>query len=293
MAVPPALSGSDCSCGETEFLLRPQTATPLCRSTGRSAAFGLLDVRCWALCEASGEVEMIRMRQCKFFPMDYGVWKIGIALVLGSICCGCQTTYDTSAALADYRNAKPCCSDFAEISFEKLPYDKNVNVTVSSTGQAYRFDDGLSYFKAFELPTISTKSAVIVESTQFSTPASGTVYFYPVLAVLDDQKQLIATIDRFSEAEVVEGYIHSNSPSTLEIGFLSNDYPNARYVVLHTTAIFISNGHKIHYKLPVLNVDVLGSEITGEPVRSDATVFRPGSPVAPKGTLDIRVVPAN
>ena len=81
---------------------------------------------------------------------ENGIGKAIAIALLGSICCGCQTTYDTSTALGDYRSAKSCCSDFAKMNFQRLAYDKRLDVTILSTDQAYQFDKGLSYFRAFD-----------------------------------------------------------------------------------------------------------------------------------------------
>ena len=104
--------------------------------------------------------------------------------------CASQPTQSypaaTTARLASYDKATPCCDDPSGFHFGELPKQGYADAVVDSKSPVFDFQSGLSPFAAFELPDASSPYRVRVKSLFDRKDAGKSGVFYPVVALLDD-----------------------------------------------------------------------------------------------------------
>ena len=104
--------------------------------------------------------------------------------------CASQPTQSypaaTTARLASYDKATPCCDDPSGFRFGALPKQGYADAVVDSKSPVFDFQSGLSPFAAFELPDASSPYRVRVKSLFDRKDGGKSGVFYPVVALLDD-----------------------------------------------------------------------------------------------------------
>jgi hypothetical protein len=78
-----------------------------------------------------------------------------------------------------------CCTSFDEMKFEKITNLGSLKFEIDTTSPAYAFDQGKSYFKAFELPENYSELRIDLRSY-----FSGNMVFYPEITVLNDRYEI-------------------------------------------------------------------------------------------------------
>lgn len=109
--------------------------------------------------------------------------RIAICLLAFSSLAGCASQIQT---LTDQLNATtPCCSAYREMSFALLPLDEEVTSTVGPGSEAFRFQEGLSYFAGFRLPERAGNYRFEITTLLEGGWIPTAHVFYPLLTVLD------------------------------------------------------------------------------------------------------------
>ncbi len=93
---------------------------------------------------------------------------------------------ESSARLATYAKATPCCDDPSGFNFGALPKQGYAQATVDANTPVFDFQSGLSPFVAYELPHQSSRYRVRVKSVFNRKDGGKDGVFYPVIALLDD-----------------------------------------------------------------------------------------------------------
>jgi hypothetical protein len=115
-----------------------------------------------------------------------------LAIVAGAALAGCATpsapSYPaaTTARLATYARATPCCDDPSGFRFVALPKQGHADAVVDASTPVFDFQSGVSPFAAFELPAQSAPYRVRVKSLFDAKGGDKSGIFYPVIALLDD-----------------------------------------------------------------------------------------------------------
>ena len=92
----------------------------------------------------------------------------------------------TSARLATYAKATPCCDDPSGFSYGALPRQGYAQATVDAKTPVFDFQSGMSPFVAFELPDQPSRYRIRVKSIFDRRDGAKDGVFYPVVALLDD-----------------------------------------------------------------------------------------------------------
>ncbi|HWY62748.1 MAG TPA: hypothetical protein VNW15_12680 [Rhizomicrobium sp.] len=216
-----------------------------------------------------------------------------VAVAIALVCFGCQNgRFDIVPSQEAYKVAIACCSNFQELTYTKLATGRATGVTIMASDQAYAFSTGISYFKAFELPTLQPKSEIVIESAEVISPGVGTFFFYPLVTFLDNSKQVIATVNQPAQIPVLPASNHLGmTQSTIEFHIALDDYLAARYVIIHTAASLVGAPHQVIYhndaQLSPLVPPIVS--ILDAAKGPDLTTTIPGSPVAPASVLQIEI----
>ncbi len=122
--------------------------------------------------------------------------KVLIVSILILSLCGCvsintapREMYEDSKGLKHYVvprttfdalvSTKICCESFSNMSFDELPYGREIVVKIDEASPVFNFESGRSFFKAFRLPIRSVSYNIRIRSY-----FSGHVFF-PSALVLD------------------------------------------------------------------------------------------------------------
>lgn len=133
-------------------------------------------------------------------------------------------------------DAPVCCKKMANFHFEPLAFDASKTYEIGAEQGAYDFEDGKSYFAAFELPAYTKPYVISLRSQAMSSGVPGEYrIFSPAALLLDDQFNLVDRIDMgLTRAEPAS--LMPPRPVSL-YGQISMAGPRtrARYLVFYTT----------------------------------------------------------
>jgi len=122
--------------------------------------------------------------------------------------------------------AKDCCDSLAALPYQPLAAGESRSLTLDTQAPMHHFEDGTSYFRAFELP--HTGEPLTFELT--STIANKQV-FAPTVLILDENFQPVQRVasDKFN-------YLRPNgfAGSRLSASFDVTPGPNAAYLVVYS-----------------------------------------------------------
>ena len=134
---------------------------------------------------------------------------------------------------------KPCCASVNEFRFEPMPLDKEMEVAFGAGALAYSFPEGMSYFRAFELPQRPAyELGVAAEMHGSQIPGSRT--FYPKFIFLSDRKEVVDTIEPHLVFET--GFSRAFFVGSISLS------PRYRYVVVYTDHTLL--GRQIYVRGP-------------------------------------------
>ncbi len=115
---------------------------------------------------------------------------LGIVAALALAGCaassGASYPATTTARLATYARATPCCDDPSGFRFVGLPKQGHVDAVVDAASPVFDFQSGVSPFVAYELPDQASRYRIRVKSLFDPGAGEDRGAFYPVVALLDD-----------------------------------------------------------------------------------------------------------
>ena len=110
-----------------------------------------------------------------------------ILLLTGVLVSSCASDKPVDPVKSELESAAVCCEKYQQFYFQPLRLGATESFTIDRSSQAFLFDGGKSYFKAFSLPA-ATKPYFVIVSSYFvdKEKRSGEPYiFSPVVMFLD------------------------------------------------------------------------------------------------------------
>ena len=159
---------------------------------------------------------------------------------------GCGTPYKKT--VISYNEAKICCKSMDEFHYEDINIGQTKEFPINENSQAFVFDSGKSYFKAFKLPRSSQGYRVKIDSyalQSFSEGPAGDYIFYPVLITLNKNYNIVQ-ISNLGQFNLLKNTIKDQPSGTSFIywqnaGFklrghlIISEKSNEEYIVILTT----------------------------------------------------------
>lgn len=167
-----------------------------------------------------------------------------LLLVSAMLLAACAKQVDLPAVQATYAAAKPTVATLADANFTPLAFPSKTDIEIDASSPAFDFGaEGISYFKAFELPKSDRPYTIAIasEARNYDCPPCRRAFFYQKIMVLDAAKKPLAR-------KVVRGPIYgktnilSDELNTRELWVNVTPDMGARYVVVYTTRDLIQNG---------------------------------------------------
>ncbi|MGX1196859.1 hypothetical protein [Parvibaculum sp. MBR-TMA-1.3b-4.2] len=164
--------------------------------------------------------------------------------VIGIVAClmisACIPRVDVAEEKAEYDSLQPTVSSYEEMNFEpiSLSSDKDFEITSASPVFDFGQQDGLSHYKAFELPNTDISYRVLIKSYQYAVQClfCGSAYFFQTVKLLDETKKPVPVM-RPEQAVFKLGGSYRR-----EIAFVIKPEDHAHYLVVHTTKQFVDAG---------------------------------------------------
>ncbi|MEO8985674.1 MAG: hypothetical protein ABI300_08640 [Rhodanobacter sp.] len=173
--------------------------------------------------------------------------RLATALVMLGALAGCHTakvlippnlrpaednTAARKLAIEQLQQATPCCSSFADFSYQTMLPWQPKRFTMGGGGMVANLDGAHSYFLAFRLPDDAKLPYRIAVKAELNGRWLHSSYlFAPTLVLLDDGFQPIARKD-----VVLCEHMGWGSETTGAFGSLTVDKPQARYVLVYSSA---------------------------------------------------------
>ena len=188
------------------------------------------------------------------------------------------STLDLENALAEFQQAKACCTSFADLRVEQHDWTREQDISVGPESGVFAFpNSGSSYYRAFELPPMDRDYAIAIESELMGNAVvivTSKSCFYPIVTLLGANKKPISetTMEnvQFDPGGFRPGFVRLVVPITASQG--------ARYVVIHTpqSAIGAQMSFPVKQKSPA---GPLGGLLFNIPDTTRMVSF-PGAPVS-------------
>jgi hypothetical protein len=158
----------------------------------------------------------------------------------------CLTLLVTTSCAVNYEKAvnhliqsKDCCGSMAEFNYEPLPLTEGITFKIDESSPAFVFQSGKSLFKAFQLPQVEAPYYLQVKSFGLGEQISKAHIFYPQLALLDDNFDVLKQSDLHEFSLRRGGLWETASISWTAVpikveGSLFVDNSRAKYVIVFT-----------------------------------------------------------
>jgi maltose operon protein len=170
----------------------------------------------------------------------------------------CATMVSHERAVNSLRSARVCCESVAQFGYEDLGESGGVSFKLDEASDAFDFQTGKSYFKAFRLPQRELPYRISVRSLALGEHIKEAHIFYPQVAVLDDRFAVVGQSDPgdFSLGKAGVGEAAAETwglPVKLE-GSVLVDNASAKYVVVFTTQEMMSGAspYEARWVVPVI-----------------------------------------
>ena len=141
--------------------------------------------------------------------------------------CGCASQ---TASLIDSLNSKPlCCNSFSDMQFSVIPLNELTSISIGPEDEAFRFDEGKSYFKAFSLPARTGAYSVELTTLLVGQWIDTAHVFYPYLTFLDENHNVTRKNEKpriYYDESMIEGARWVGS-----VKLSASD----RYMIIHTS----------------------------------------------------------
>jgi len=226
--------------------------------------------------------------------MSYRFSAFTCALALTVLLSGCHTakmlippnlrpsTQDPAVALKQAKQqlqqATPCCSSFADFSYQNMLPWQPQKFTLGSGSMVANINNTHSYFLAFRLPTgVKLPYRVALKSELNGRGLSSSYLFAPTVVLLDAGFQPISTAD----IDLCEHMGWSDETSGA-LGSLKVSSDKARYLLLYSSAAQQSG--KTYWEQSPTTFSTTSATVAATPANLDAS----GSssvPHGPDGTL--------
>lgn len=162
-----------------------------------------------------------------------------LILVLGGV-VSCATMVSHESALDSLQNAQSCCDSIAHFKYEHLPEAEGVSFNLDASSNAFDFQSGKSYFKAFHLPKAALPYRIKITSWALGEHINKAHIFYPQVTLLDENFGIVTQSTPGDFVLSKAGFDETASatwglPVKLEGAVLVDD-PNAKFMLLYTTS---------------------------------------------------------
>ena len=202
------------------------------------------------------------------------------------IAMSCSVHYKD--ALEMLKKSTPCCKSLAEFKYEPISNNEAITFKLDQSADAFMFQTGKSYFRAFSLPKGRSPYYIYIKSFALGEDIKTSHIFYPQLALLDENFIVVKQSNPEDFALMKAGVSETASVSwtALRIKFDGSffvDNPTARYAVIFTTEKLLSSSSAfstIRF-VPIIVPGIVGALPTGSDI-----VYIPHSPF---GLLNIKI----
>ena len=164
-------------------------------------------------------------------------------LLSGVLSCATVVSYER--AMDSWNSSGSCCESFAQFRYDQLAGDADISFRLDASSDAFDFQSGKSYFRAFRLPANAPPYCIRITSYALGETIKKAHILYPQLALLDER---FAVIRQSSPADFVlsKAGLKETAAETWGLpvkleGSLLVDSPDARYVLVFTTEKFMSS----------------------------------------------------
>lgn len=137
------------------------------------------------------------------------------------------------------RSSRSCCTSMAQFKYDPLAAEGGIGFKLDASSDAFDFESGKSYFKAFRLPEKAPPYRIKISSYALGETINKAHIFYPQIALLDDHfavvRQGVPAGLRLRKVGYKEAVAETGGlPLKLEGAVLVDD-PRAKYLVVYTT----------------------------------------------------------
>jgi len=188
-----------------------------------------------------------------------------ILQLTGFLVSSCAADKPVDPVKSELESAAVCCEKYEGFYFQPLKLRATENFIIDRSSQAFLFDGGKSYFKAFSLPVAANPYLVIVSSYFVDKDKrSGEPYiFSPVVMFLDADYRVTRKIDEGVVPPVDAG--NSMNRASLEMEIAMNPRAaNERFMVIYTTPALLNQATILKVK----NITIIGPVIVDYPVHN-------------------------
>lgn len=212
---------------------------------------------------------------------------VSLALVLMTV-ASCATMVSYENARDSLRSSGVCCESIAQFKYEQLAGDGDVSFNLDASSDAFNFQTGKSYFKAFRLPEKALPYRIKITSYALGEQIHNAHIFYPQVALLDDRFAIVrqSAPGDFSLRKVKATSETWGLPVKLE-GSILVDTPNAKYVLVFTTQTLMRGASP--YVTPKIVPIIVPGIVGAIPVGEETVLIRH----SPFGQLHIEITRAD
>lgn len=213
-----------------------------------------------------------------------------LVLVLVTV-ASCATMVSHDNAVDSLRKARNCCDSIAQFKYDQLTKAEGISFKLDASSDAFDFQSGKSYFRAFHLPEKAPPYRIKVTSWALGEHVNKAHIFYPQVALLDEGFDIVgqSVSGDFVLGKAGIGETVSETwglPVKLE-GTLLVDNPRAKFVLVFTTQELM-NGSSPYVVRQVVPIIVPGI-VTAIPGPAE-TVYIQNSPF---GLLHLEIIPVD
>jgi hypothetical protein len=161
----------------------------------------------------------------------------------------CAYMVSHEKAVDSLGKARSCCESIAQFRYDQLTEGKGVKFNLNETSDAFTFETGKSYFKAFRLPDKAVPYGLRIRSFAMGGQLDQAHIFYPQIALLDEHFAIIRQSNArdflLSKAGWAETTSHNynviNGGLKLKLeGYARVEDPGVKYVLIFTTQELMS-----------------------------------------------------
>ena len=194
-------------------------------------------------------------------------------------------------AVDSLRRARNCCDSIAQFKYDQLTKVEGISFKLDASSDAFDFQSGKSYFRAFHLPEKAPPYRIKVTSWALGEHVNKAHIFYPQVALLDEGFDIVgqSVPGDFVLGKAGVGETVSETwglPIKLE-GYVLVDYPSAKFVLVFTTQKLM-NGTSPYVSRQVVPI-ILPGVVTAVPGPEETVLIRH----SPFGLLRLEIAPIN
>jgi hypothetical protein len=211
-----------------------------------------------------------------------------LVLILVTV-ASCATMVSHDNAVDSLRKARNCCDSIAQFKYDQLTKAEGISFKLDASSDAFDFQSGKSYFRAFHLPEKAPPYRIKVTSWALGEHVNKAHIFYPQVALLDKSFDIVghSAPGDFVLGKAGVGETVSETwglPIKLE-GYVLVDYPSAKFVLVYTTQKLM-NGTSPYVSRLVVPI-ILPGVVTAVPGPEETVLIRH----SPFGLLRLEIAP--